>query len=190
MYPNADLFITILIIASSLFVSFGLGANTALEDVQILSDILTNTPDLSQNLHVAVSEFTKQRAADSRALVTLSRGLDRPGKLGTMRFIAPLIIDSMFHKVAPKIFAPGMFGMFQMESIGFRDIQRRKRLDRVLQSVAILSGMSLAGVGLRYLVKSLARMLGIKDVIVSGCLAALLGVAGVTRRVVKAGEKS
>mmetsp|Transcript_2919 Transcript_2919/g.5341 ORF Transcript_2919/g.5341 Transcript_2919/m.5341 type:complete len:664 (-) Transcript_2919:45-2036(-) len=168
---------------------FGLGANTALEDVQILSKILSNTPNLTQNYHNAIREFTNQRAADSRALVTLSRGLDRPGKIGTMRFILPLIIDSMFHKAAPKLFAPGLFGMFQMEGIGFRQIQRRKRLDRVMQSAVILSGMSAVGVGVRCLVKSVARLLGVKDVVVGGSLVALLGVVGVARKVVKAEKK-
>ncbi|KAL7540559.1 hypothetical protein ACHAXR_010215 [Thalassiosira sp. AJA248-18] len=169
--------------------SFGLGANTALEDVEILSQILSNTPNLSDNLHNAVQEFTKQRAADSRALVTLSRGMDRPGKLGTMRFILPLIIDSMFNKIAPKVFAPGMFGMFQKEGIGFGQIQRRKRLDRVMQSMVILSAMSLLGVGLRFFVKNVARLLGVKDVVVGGSLVALLGAAGVARRIANAEEK-
>lgn len=168
---------------------FGLGANTALEDVQLLSNILTTTPNLPNNLHTAVSEFTKQRARDSRALVTLSRGLDRPGKLGTMRFIAPLIVDSMFHKLAPKIFAPGMFGMFQKEGIGFAQIERRKRLDRVMQSVVILSGMSVLGVGARKLVKIVAAVLGIKDVFVGGGLIAMLAAVGVTRRLVGTKER-
>ena len=162
-------------------VSFGLGANTALEDVQLLSDILSNTPNLSN----AVQEFTKQRAADSRALVNVSRGIDRPGKLGTIRFILPLILDSMFHKAAPKIFGPNIFGMFQREGIGFQQIQRRKRLDRVMQSFIILSALSLAGAGLRTTVKSLARILGVKDIAVSGCLVALLGSVAGARRIVK-----
>ena len=76
----------------SLNFSYGLGANTALEDVQILHEILSATPNTSQNLDQAVQQFTKQRATDTRALVTISRGMDRPGKLGTMRFIIPLIL--------------------------------------------------------------------------------------------------
>lgn len=167
---------------------FGLGANTALEDVQILSNILSATPDLSQNLHRAVAQFTQQRAADSRALVTLSRGMDRPGKIGTLRFVVPLIVDAAFHRAAPGIFAPGMFRMFQKEGVGFRRIQLRKRLDRVTQSLAILGGASVAFVGARSLVRNVARMLGVKDAFVGGGMIALLGVAGVVRRIV-AGEK-
>ena len=178
---HAFRFASALLTALPSSVSFGLGANTALEDVQLLSDILSNTPNLSN----ALQEFTKQRAADSRALVNVSRGIDRPGKLGTIRFILPLILDSMFHKAAPKIFGPSIFGMFQREGIGFQQIQRRKRLDRVMQSFIILSALSLAGAGLRTTVKSLARILGVKDIAVSGCLVALLGSVAVARRIVK-----
>ena len=162
--------------------SFGLGANSALEDVQILSDILSTTSDPSNNLHFAIREFTQRRAEDSKALVTLSRNLDRPGKLGTMRFVLPLILDGMFHKLAPKLFAPGIFGMFQKEDMGFRQIKRRKRLDRVMQSVVILSFVSAAGVGARCLVKTIAKALGVRDAVVSGGLVALLGAVSVLRK--------
>ena len=148
----------------------------------ILSEILSNTPDLSNNLHKAVSSFTKQRAADSKALVTISRGIDRPGKLGTMRFVVPLILDSMFNKIAPKFFAPNIFGMFQKEGMGFKQIQQRKRLDRVMQSTIIVCVLSSAGFGIKCLVKSLARLMGVKDTFVGGALAVLVGVAGVLKK--------
>jgi len=158
---------------------FGLGANTALEDVEVLSDILSVTPDLSE----AVEMFTKNRSADSKALVTISRGMDRPGKLGTMRFIIPLIVDSIFNKVAPTIFAPGIFGMFQKQGIQFDQIQKRKRLDRLTQSFVILSAMSVMGVGIRYIVKLVVRAIGIKNSIMSGSMGALLASAvGLARR--------
>ena len=169
--------------------SFGLGANTALEDVQILSNIISTTPELPQNLHKVVSQFTKQRAADSRALVTLSRGMDRPGKIGTLRFVLPLIVDSVFHRAAPGIFAPGMFGMFQKEGVGFRQIQLRKRLDRAMQSLVILGGASVAFVGARCLARTVAKMLGVKNALLSVAAIALLGVARVTRRTVTGREK-
>jgi len=171
---------------------FGLGANSALEDVQILGDILSNTSssDSVRNYGDAVRQFTDRRAADSRALVTLSRGLDRPGKLGTMRFVLPLILDGMFHKLAPKLFAPGIFGMFQLEGIGFRQIQRRKRLDRVMQSFVILGGLSAAGVGAGCLVKKVARLLGVNDALVGGSAVALLGAVGVVRGIGSKMKKS
>jgi hypothetical protein len=159
--------------------SYGLGANTALEDVSILSDAL----DSASDLHGAVEQFSKQRAADSKALVTLSRGMDRPGKLGTIRFILPLILDSMFHKMAPKLFDPSMFGMFQIEGIGFREIQWRKRRDRVLQTIVIGSGLSLFGMGVKSSVKALAKATGLSNTVVSSGLTGLLFAVGVLRNV-------
>ncbi|KAL7507468.1 hypothetical protein ACHAXN_004649 [Cyclotella atomus] len=156
---------------------YGLGANTALEDVSILSDALDSTTDLSD----AVEQFSRQRAADSKALVTLSRGMDRPGKLGTIRFILPLILDSMFHKMAPRLFDPSMFGMFQIEGIGFREIQWRKRRDRVLQALVIGTGLSLIGMGLKMIVKSLAKASGLSDTVVSSGLVGSLFILGVLR---------
>lgn len=155
---------------------YGLGANTALEDVMILSDILNSTPDLSRSLNAAVEQFTKERSADSQALVTLSRGMDRPGKLGTVRFVLPLVLDSIFNKMAPKVFGPSMFGMFQKEGIGFRQIQRKKRLDRAMQSAVILSGLTLVGF------KTVAKSLGLKSEVVGGSMFGLLALTSVARK--------
>ncbi|KAL7530267.1 hypothetical protein ACHAWF_003309 [Thalassiosira exigua] len=157
---------------------YGLGANTALEDVQILSNILSATPDLSNNLDEAVAKFTQQRASDSRALVTLSRGMDRTGKLGTMRFVLPLILDSTFNQIAPRIFASSMFGMFQKEGMGFTRIQRRKRLDRAMQFLVIFGALSLAVAGLKRSSEVEVRMFGVKKTI-AGLVAAIdtLGLA-------------
>lgn len=160
---------------------FGLGANTALEDVKILSQILESIPDLEKNINKAPQEFTKQRAADSRALVKISRGMDRPGKIGTMRFVLPLILDSMFNKLAPKIFGPSMFGMFQKQGVSFTQIQRKKRLDRLMQSVVIATILSSIGMGLGYSTKALARTLGTSTTVVRGALAATMCVAGFAR---------
>lgn len=162
------------------FPSYGLGANTALEDVSILSDALNSTPDLSS----AVQQFTQKRAADSKALVTLSRGMDRPGKLGTMRFILPLILDSMFHKMAPKIFDPSMFGMFQMEGVGFREIQWRKRRDRFLQMLVIGTVFSGVGIGLKHTVKYLARCTGLSDTIISLGMMGSMILIGILRNMI------
>jgi len=160
---------------------FGLGANTALEDVKILSQILESIPDLKKNINQAPPEFTKQRAADSRALVKISRGIDRPGKIGTMRFVLPLILDSMFNKIAPKVFGPNIFGMFQKQGVSFTEIRRKKRLDRLMQSVVIATALSSIGMGLGYSTKVVARSLGMSTTVVRGALAATMGVAGVAR---------
>jgi kynurenine 3-monooxygenase len=123
---------------------FGLGANTALEDVQMLSQALDEAAaslsadkDATDAVPTAVKLFSDRRAPDSAALVTISRNMDRPGKLFFVYFILPLILDGIFHKVAPKIFGPNIFAMFQRKDIGFKQIQTKKRLDRALQ-VAIL----------------------------------------------------
>jgi len=136
-------------------------------------------------LHDKLRQFTKQRAADSKALVTISRNMDRPGKLGTFRFVFPLILDSTFHKFLPKLFAPGMFGMFQMEGVGFGRIRNRKRLDRVMQSAVIMGVLYGLGAGARWLVKSVARMLGVGDYVVGGSLVAV----GAVRKLTKAEGK-
>lgn len=160
---------------------FGLGANTALEDVKILSEILESIPDLEKNIYQAPPEFTKQRAADSKALVTISRNMDRPGKIGTMRFVLPLILDSMFNKFMPSVFGPSIFGMFQKQGISFKRIQRKKRLDRLMQSIVIFTVASSIGMGLGYSTKVLGKALGISNAVVRGSIAAAMGVAGIVR---------
>eukprot|EP00970_Alexandrium_tamarense_P011122 scaffold2361_cov203-Alexandrium_tamarense.AAC.36 len=140
-------------------------------NVMILSDILNSTPDLSRSLNAAVEQFTKERSADSQALVTLSRGMDRPGKLGTVRFVLPLVLDSIFNKMAPK-----------KEGIGFRQIQRKKRLDRAMQSAVILSGLTLVGFGTKTLVKTVAKSLGLKSEVVGGSMFGLLALTSVARK--------
>ena len=94
--------------------------------------------------------FSQRRAADAAALVTISRNLDRPGKWFYVTFLIPLILDGIFHKMAPRLFGPNIFGMFQRQDLTFWQIQRKKRLDRCWQ-VSILSA-ALAGTvwGVRY----------------------------------------
>ena len=115
---------------------YGLGANSAMEDVVILSDCLDEAKD---NVSKAISLFSEKRARDSEALVTISRNMDRPGKLFFINFLIPLILDGIFFKLAPKVFAPNMFKMFQKRDIGFSQIRNRKRLDRTMQLSIILA---------------------------------------------------
>jgi len=89
---------------------YGLGANTALEDVQVLVEVLDEVTTNSRSAENvkdivprAVQEFSNRRSADSAALVTISRNMDRPGKLFFLNFLLPLILDGMFHKMAPRI---------------------------------------------------------------------------------------
>ena len=72
---------------------FGLGANSALEDVVELGKQV-KSHGLSAE---AASSFNKERGGEAKALVKLSRGFDRPGALGFASFILPLILDGIFH---------------------------------------------------------------------------------------------
>jgi hypothetical protein len=113
---------------------FGLGANSALEDVLVLSDVLDC---LGADYGAVTREYSKRRAKDSKTLVRLSRELDRPGSVGFVTFILPLILDSIFHGLAPKIFSPNVITMLQREQYTFQQVASRKRIDRIIQVVSI-----------------------------------------------------
>mmetsp|Transcript_10577 Transcript_10577/g.13760 ORF Transcript_10577/g.13760 Transcript_10577/m.13760 type:complete len:600 (+) Transcript_10577:26-1825(+) len=155
---------------------FGLGANSALEDISVLGDVLSMSQGNISDGKV-VQEFSRLRAKEAKSLVEISRNLDRPGKLGVLTFIFPLIVDSIFNKLAPSIFAPNIFGMLQNDALTFESIQRRKRIDRVSQSVAlgVLFGtiFSLAKLGLSKLLSSEGRI--VRRVVGFGCSMFLLG---------------
>ena len=151
---------------------FGLGANSALEDVKILSAAIDScNGDLSQ----AVQRFSQQRAGDSKALVRISRELDRPGVLGFITFILPIILDAVFHGMAPIIFAPNTISMLQREGIGFQQVARRKRYDRIGQ-VAILGSATVSMfVVAKFLVSTVAKALGKRSsTVFSGMLGLLV----------------
>ena len=120
---------------------FGLGANSALQDVSILADILqVNHYDLTATVHA----YSAQQAPQARELVRLSRELDRPGALGFFTFVLPIILDAIFGKLFPQLFMPNIIRMLQREDYTFVEVARRKRLDRSIQ-VALL-GTSLFAV--------------------------------------------
>jgi len=135
---------------------FGLGANSALEDVQILGDCIEE----SNTIHEALKKFSKKRAKEVKTLVQISRSLDRPGFIGAFTFIIPIILDSIFQRLPiGKLFKPNTLALFQQPNMSFTAIRRRKRLDRALQlSIigSVLWGMSRIGLfGLRYICKIL-----------------------------------
>ena len=122
---------------------FGLGANSALQDVSILGQILDKNDN---DFTATVLEYSRKQAPQAKALVRLSRDLDRPGKLGVLTFLAPIILDSIFHKAFPKVFAPNIIQTLQREEYTFTQVARRKRLDRFGQLSII--GSVLAGMGI------------------------------------------
>ncbi|GKY95927.1 hypothetical protein MPSEU_000553300 [Mayamaea pseudoterrestris] len=137
---------------------FGLGANSALEDVLVLQDVLTQC---GGDVTVAVPEFSKRRAPEAKTMVRLSRELDRPGKLGFVTFILPIILDSIFHGLAPRLFTPNIIAMMQREEYTFTQVARRKRIDRTLQVAIIVGGLGATGwlvnVGIQALAAALNR---------------------------------
>jgi 2-polyprenyl-6-methoxyphenol hydroxylase-like FAD-dependent oxidoreductase len=138
---------------------FGLGANSALEDVLVLSDVLDAK---GTDLGDAAREYSKRRAKDAETLVRLSRELDRPGKVGFMTFIFPLILDSIFHGLAPKLFAPNIITMLQREQFTFQQVATRKRVDRIVQVTCIGAAMSCASLFVSWILSRMAVMVGSK----------------------------
>jgi hypothetical protein len=135
---------------------FGLGANSALEDVVVLEEAINETKSIPEAVHL----FSKKRAKESESLVKISRELDRPGKLGFLTFILPLILDSIFSKILPKIFAPNTISMLQKEGITFTGVRRRKRFDRLGQVAIIGSGIYGFTACVKLVIRSIARATG------------------------------
>jgi 2-polyprenyl-6-methoxyphenol hydroxylase-like FAD-dependent oxidoreductase len=112
-----------------------LGVNSAWEDVRVLIDALD---EADGDTAVALPKYSKNRAKDAEALVTLSRSFDG----GFLTFVLPLIVDSIFNKIAPWLFMPNTIQMLQKEDWSFKDIQRRKWLDRFMQGAVISSALA------------------------------------------------
>jgi 2-polyprenyl-6-methoxyphenol hydroxylase-like FAD-dependent oxidoreductase len=137
---------------------FGQGVNSAFEDVAVLEKALNETGD---DAAAAVQRYTEKRAKDAEALVVLSHSLDG----GFLTFVGPLILDSLLHKLLPKVFSPNIIASLQNEQWSFAQIRARKRWDRALQ-VGLLAAA--AAVALRVV----AALLGL-----AGKLLGRVGVA-------------
>ena len=122
---------------------FGLGANSALEDVIALQRCLDDSPCDAPG--PALGAFSAQRGPEAAALVRLSRGLDRPGLLGFVSFVLPIILDGIFHKFLPRIFSTNTIAMLQRDGITFTGVARKKRFDRALQVLIIATVLSAIG---------------------------------------------
>ena len=152
---------------------FGLGANSALEDVKILEEAINETGSIPEAVHL----FSKKRAKESESLVKISRELDRPGKLGFLTFILPLIMDSIFHGMLPKLFAPNTISMLQKEGISFTGVRRRKRFDRLGQVALIGTGVAVATTAVKALVKVVARVSGKNSGTIVAGMSSFLAIA-------------
>lgn len=105
---------------------FGLGLNSALEDVMSLENALNKHKD---DLSKALPSYSRDRAKQAKAMVKMSKTLDG----GIFSFIIPLVIDSILSKKLPFIFAPNTITLLQNEKLSFTQVLWRKRLDRVMQ---------------------------------------------------------
>ncbi|KAG7339776.1 FAD binding protein [Nitzschia inconspicua] len=139
---------------------FGMGANSALEDVKLLSHFIdkhqqqhkikggtaTNTDDDDDDddkklLKQAIQDFSTVRSPDIKVLVEVSHSLDGRGLQGIVFFLIPIILDGIFFKVFPQVFAPNIISMLQNEEITFQEAVTRKRMDRIGQ-ISILAAIA------------------------------------------------
>ena len=90
----------------------------------------------------AICLYSSRRAPDIETLIRVSHSLDRPGLPGVFTFLIPIILDAIFNKLAPEIFAPNIISMLQSEDITFQEAAARKRLDRFGQLFIIGGGIA------------------------------------------------
>jgi 2-polyprenyl-6-methoxyphenol hydroxylase-like FAD-dependent oxidoreductase len=105
---------------------FGVGLNSALEDVMTLNTALDACKD---NVPAALAKYSSLRAKDTEAIVQMSVKFDG----GFFSFVLPLIVDSVMHKALPFLFSPNSLAAIQNPKLKYSQIRRRKRFDRVLQ---------------------------------------------------------
>jgi len=115
---------------------FGQGANSALEDVLVLRRCLDSCGD---DPSTSAAAYSANRAEDARALVSISRGFDHPGLLGTARFLLPLLLDIQLHKALPALFSPPLLRGLQDERYTFSGLRATKRRERLVLIAAVVS---------------------------------------------------
>ena len=110
---------------------FGLGVNSAFEDVCELGRAIRGAGGA---LGTALQTYSQVRASEARELVQLSRGFDG----GFLSFVLPIILDSLFHRALPGLFAANAISLMQNDQYSYGQVRARKRRDRVGQ-VLLLS---------------------------------------------------
>lgn len=160
---------------------FGLGANSALEDVEELEEYLQANPD---SLGQAIREFSQHRAPESKTLVRISRDLDRPGALGFLVFILPIILDSMFGKFFPKLFQPNIITMLQKDGYTFQQVARRKRLDRLVQFLVLAAGVTGSGIVAILATRAAAILVGVKQRTIWGTVLGFASLPTLVKRMI------
>lgn len=91
---------------------------------------------MQESRQQALQAFSKRHAPDARALVQASHTADQ----GFVAFVVPIILDTLFNRLAPWLFGMSTIKMMQLSSMRFIQVQRKKRQDRLLQ-VLILGAL-------------------------------------------------
>lgn len=110
--------------AHALSPSIGQGCNAALEDVVIFDSLLD---EYSDNLALALEQFTLRRYADASALVELG---DYAFPTSTRLFIEFLLrerIDKFMHSLFPKQFPPALFDLISETKTPYSEILQLKQ---------------------------------------------------------------
>ncbi|QDZ17659.1 aromatic-ring hydroxylase-like [Chloropicon primus] len=111
---------------------FGLGVNSAFEDVGVLKACLeahhVDNPG-DDGLDKALAAFTEGHKRNVETLVKMSRTFDG----GFLFFVLPIILDSIFHKLLPQVFSTNCIRMLQKHNMSFAEAGQIKRRDRALQ---------------------------------------------------------
>ena len=116
---------------------FGLGVNSAFEDVGVLRSCLESRDvkdPTGDGLGEALQAFTDAHRRNAETLVKMSRSFDG----GFVFFVLPIILDSIFHKLLPSVFSTNSIRMLQKHDLPFEQAGAIKRKDRALQ-ISLLS---------------------------------------------------
>jgi len=114
---------------------FGLGLNSGFEDISVLDECLEEAGD---DFVSALPLYSMRRAPQAECLVRLQRRFDQPTDLRfALAFVLPIVLDSIFHKMLPSVFAPGTLALCQDGEFSFTQIRRRKFRDRVAQAIVL-----------------------------------------------------
>ena len=76
---------------------------------------------------IGLQDGSRMVAGEAEALVRISRGLDRPGLLGFVTFILPIILDGIFQSLAPSLFELNTIALLQVTRVrlGLRRLHHR-----------------------------------------------------------------
>lgn len=99
--------------------SLGQGCNAALEDVSLFNSLLD---EYSDNLAVAVEQFTVRRKADAHALVELSDYSFPSSKNLLIEFALRQTFAKTLHQLFPKLFSPALFELISESTVPYSEI--------------------------------------------------------------------